>query len=535
MIKKKKLTREEKIVEKRQELAKAGAVAAIWTRVSSEDQFKHNCSIETQRRSCQEYCERHGIKVKREFGGTNESAKVVGENFMNMISEIGNDPEINCVVVFDFDRFSRNSHDGIVYKTLMKKRGIRVLSVNQPIDPNNILGEQIENILIIIADIDNAMRRHKCHDGMVACINRGEWYSKPPLGYDSRKVDRKHIITVNEKGKILRLAFDWVAKEPKISQSEVIRRLQVRGLEITKQRLSECLRNPFYCGILEHKYLDKPIQGVQEPLVSKSLFNRVQDVLNGNTNGYQQNEVTPRFPLKMSIFCAKDHHALTGYTVKAKNKDYYKCGVKGCKTNVSAKEAHLKYAEILNTLSIPEELYPLLEIVARRKFAEKEGQNEVSRAQIEKNIKTIETKLKNAKMRYVTEGNISESDYNEVKEELVHRLTDNKAELAKLNSFHSNLADYTSTVLKFASGIGSEWGKGDFMVCQQIQSLVFPDGILWDGENRSYRTEGMNPFFSKIALLHASIGGERTQKKDKSCDLSCLVAGGGLEPPTSGL
>ena len=33
----------------------------------------------------------------------------------------------------------------------------------------------------------------------------------------------------------------------------------------------------------------------------------------------------------------------------------------------------------------------------------------------------------------------------------------------------------------------------------------------------------MNPFFSKIALLHASIGGERTQKKDKSCDLSCLV------------
>ena len=34
---------------------------------------------------------------------------------------------------------------------------------------------------------------------------------------------------------------------------------------------------------------------------------------------------------------------------------------------------------------------------------------------------------------------------------------------------------------------------------------------------------------------HASVGGERTQKKDKSCDLSCLVAGRGLEPLTSGL
>lgn len=48
MIKKHKKTREEKIVEKREELAKKEKVAAIWTRVSSADQFKNNCSIETQ-------------------------------------------------------------------------------------------------------------------------------------------------------------------------------------------------------------------------------------------------------------------------------------------------------------------------------------------------------------------------------------------------------------------------------------------------------------------------------------------------------
>ena len=47
MIKKKKISKEERIIERRKELAKNGQVAAIWTRVSSADQYKTNCSIET--------------------------------------------------------------------------------------------------------------------------------------------------------------------------------------------------------------------------------------------------------------------------------------------------------------------------------------------------------------------------------------------------------------------------------------------------------------------------------------------------------
>ena len=185
--KKLKLTREERIIEARKTLAAKEKVAAIWTRVSSADQYKSNYSIETQLNGCYEYCKRNGIRVKKEFGGENESAKEAGDLFLDMIGEVLADPEYNCIVVFDFDRFSRDSNDGIIYKTKVKRCGVTVKSVNQPIDSNNVLAEQIENILIIIADIDNAMRRHKCHEGMVNCINRGEWYSKPPLGYDSEK------------------------------------------------------------------------------------------------------------------------------------------------------------------------------------------------------------------------------------------------------------------------------------------------------------------------------------------------------------
>ena len=539
MIKKKNtknLTREEKIIKRRNELAKKEKVAAIWTRVSSADQFKNNSSIPTQIAACEDYCQRNGIRIKKYFGGENESGSKAGEMFLDMIGEVLADPEYNHIIVYDFDRFSRSSADGIVYKTKAKNSGVTVKSVNQPIDENNILSEQIENMFIILANIDNAMRKHKCYEGMVACINRGEWYSRPPLGYDSKKVGKRHIITVNEQGKILKKAFEWVANEPEITQAEIIRRLGVLGLDVSKQKLSNCLHNCFYCGLIEHEYLkgDK-IEGCQEALIPKNLFWKVQDILNGNTKNYQHATETPRFPLKGHIKCYKDGHTMSGYTVKKKNLDYYKCNVKGCRTNVSAKEVHAKYAEILNSLSIPDEFRTILEMVMIRKFKEKEGEFTERAQLVSKNLNTLKTKLKTAKTRYVTENCISEEDYNEVKADLERKINECEQELKRCTAVRSNLAEYTSTTLKIASSLGSEWEKFDFGVCQQIQSLVFPDGIYWDNENRVARTENMNPFFAKIALAVRSVRDMEIKNKDTSNEVSCLVAGGGLEPPASGL
>ena len=326
MIKKKKtdnLSREERIIKKRNELAKKEKVAAIWTRVSSADQYRNNNSIPTQIAACEGYCSRNGIRVKKYFGGENESGAKAGDLFLEMVGEVLADPEYNHIIVYDFDRFSRSSTDGIIYKAKAKNSGVTVKSVNQPIDENNILAEQIENIFIVLANIDNAMRRHKCHEGMVACINRGEWYSLPPLGYTARKVGKKHVITVNEKGRILKHAFEWIVNEPEIKQSEIIRRLRLEGLDISKQRLSRCLHNCFYCGLIEHEYLNgNRIEGCQEPLITKAMYWRVQDILNGNSSNYLHAKETPRFPLKGHLRSSKDGRKMTGYTVKKKNLDY---------------------------------------------------------------------------------------------------------------------------------------------------------------------------------------------------------------------
>ena len=75
------LTREERIIKRRNELAKREKVAAIWTRVSSADQYKYNNSIPTQIAACEDYCSRNGIRIKKYFGGENESGARAGELF----------------------------------------------------------------------------------------------------------------------------------------------------------------------------------------------------------------------------------------------------------------------------------------------------------------------------------------------------------------------------------------------------------------------------------------------------------------------
>ena len=534
MIKKTKETRIDKIISKRKSLTADGKGKAVtWTRVSSEEQFKNNNSIDTQMEACHRYCEQKGKQVKHDFGGTFESAKKAGERFLEMVGAVLNDPEVDTIVVYDYDRFSRNMEEGLTYKSQLNRSGVTIVAVNQPVDQSNTLAAHIEAILLIVADIDNATRRSKCYAGMVACINRGEWYSKPPLGYTSKKVNREHQLTINDDGRILKKAWEWVVNEPDLPQSKIVERLKARGLNITKQRLSACLRNSFYCGRLEHKYLNgKVIKGKQEQLISEALFDRAQDILNGNHNGYEQAAITPQFPLKGHIYY--NGHMLTGYTVKSKNIDYYKYSGKDGSVNVAAKELHAKYSELLDRFKVPMELIPVLVGVLKGKFAEKENTQEDDINAVKKHLATIRTYIKTAKKNFAI-GKVDGDAYRSAVTDLEAEEREAERELERLSVNLSNLAAYIENTIRIACELGSYWNGGDFEVCQKIQKLLFPEGVIWDKENRSLLTKQGNEFFDLLFSVSDTYKNKNAQKKDKSCDLSCLVAGGGLEPPTSGL
>lgn len=297
-------------------------VAVVWTRVSTREQAENNNSLDTQRKACEDYAERRGIKIVEYFGGTHESAKDEGKLFREMIKDVAKNPTVNMILCYTYDRFSRAGVEGIVTKQYLKQKGIYVTSVTQETDPDSVVGELMENIIFLFAQFDNNQRKMKCEAGMEDCLRAGNWYSRPPLGYDKRKEGKAHILKVNAVGELLRQAFQWKVEED-ITDVQIVERLKGLGLSTNKDKISQVFHNPFYCGYIRHALLgSEVVKGNQEILISEAIYNKVNGIV--THRDYTHAKVTPDFPLKRHVVCSECGGFLTGYKASKRNTKYYK-------------------------------------------------------------------------------------------------------------------------------------------------------------------------------------------------------------------
>lgn len=113
----------------------------IYARYSSHNQREE--SIEQQLKECYAFCERNGYTVIEEYvdralSGTTDTRP----DFLRMISDSSNKC-FEYVIVYQLDRFARNRYDSAIYKSKLKKNGVRVLSARENIgaDASGILVE----------------------------------------------------------------------------------------------------------------------------------------------------------------------------------------------------------------------------------------------------------------------------------------------------------------------------------------------------------------------------------------------------------
>ena len=502
-------------------------VAALWTRVSTEKQEVHNCSLEAQKRICREYAESHGIRIKEEFGGTHESAKTEGKKYREMIAKVADDKEINIILVYSFDRFSRAGNEAIMTKAYLKSKGIYVVSATQATDPDSAAGEFMENIIFLFNQFENNLRRDKCVTGMTEYLRKGYWYSKPPLGYDKKKVGKEHILTVNDKGKILKKAFMWKATED-VSDVEIVERLKRLGLQIDRKHLNKILHNPFYCGYIVHSLLgDEKVKGKQEVLIDEAIFNKV----NGSHSPYEHREVTEEFPLKRHLICSDCGGYLTGYTVKAKGRTYYKCNKIGCKSNHSTDKLHQKYIALLSEYRVPKELIPILSKVLKKVFSEFNTNKEEEHTKLLKRQTECHKKISSVKVRYGL-GEIDEGVYKETTKHLYAELAVIEQGIEEASKNLSNLAAYIDETIALSCKLGTLWNEGDFTTRQKLQKLVFPSGVLFDKENDDYRTDNENKVFKIFRRFTETYRGEKEKATSNFHCLSPSVGMRRLERPT---
>lgn len=511
-----------------------GSRCVIYTRVSTKEQADNNMSLETQRKACEQFAEKGGYQIMGHFGGTYESAKTdERKHFNDMLSFVKKCREkVSCIVVYSVDRFSRSGANAIYIAEQLKRQGIVVWAVTQPTDATTASGSLQQNIQFIFSEYDNQLRREKCMAGTKEKLLAGIWCTQPPTGYDSIRQDGKKAILLNKKGKLVAKAFRW--KADGMSNEEVRKRLAERGLILPDQRISEMLRNPFYCGLLVHNALEgRVVEGIQEKAVSKELFLEVNGLLAANHQGYSVKSENEDAPLKRFIKCGECGSFLRAYKSTKIQQYYYKCNTPGCKCNKRADVLHEAFRNALHsyTLAVNEDMQYLIKLQMTATYNHLTTDKQEQQGDLAKGLVEINKKIERLEERYILEE-IDREMFTRYKEKFAAERTEIERNLTATGRGVSNLEKCLDKALYFASNLAPLWASSDYGEKQKLQFLVFPDGFVYDRKNDQCRTPRINSVFAYMASLARLSDQQKSGNSNQKVEVPAPVEPGGVEPPS---
>ncbi len=302
--------------------------AAVYIRVSTEEQAKDGYSLDAQLKSIKSYAQINNIEIDKQFIFKDKgiSGKTVDKRpaFIEMIKQAKCKPKkFDVILVHKMDRFSRNREDSIVYKSLLKKEcNIPVISITEPIDPNDKMGVIIEAFLEAMAEYYSINLSSEVKKGQIEKHNHGQLQTRPSLGYD---VASNRLVINKEEAAIVKMIFNLFIYKKK-SINNITRTINKLGFKtknanrFQNRSVKYILTNPTYIGKLTYTINNKKIivNGKHSGIIDKKIWNEAQERIKTNekykTNKYQSNVYDKQIsPFKGLIRCFMCNSTLVKY------------------------------------------------------------------------------------------------------------------------------------------------------------------------------------------------------------------------------
>ena len=506
-------------------------MCVIYTRVSSKEQADNNTSLESQKRYCKEFAERKKWKIAEYFGGTFESAKQdERKEFKKMIAYARENDNIDTILVYSYDRFSRSGANAAYLSQELQKIGIKVMAVSQEIDTSNPSGRLHRDMLYLFSQFDNELRKDKVVKGMIENLRQGYWVGSVPFGYvnlNRKEKARNHKYCINEDGELLKIGFELKAKG-EITNQEIVDHLHKLGCKVHYKSFVRIISNPFYCGYITNSLIpDELIKGNHPALVSEELFLRANEILLQNPrNGIAKQFKTDKLPLKGF---AKDEISLSPFTgYQQKGIYYYKSRHNGTCVNVNAEHLNSRFKNELSQFEFNRDEFGPLKDVMLEMLETKLQSRLKEQQQAKKQLSELNTRIENLEERYV-QGQIEPAlfekfrdKYQTERQEIENLITD------EINS--SNLKNGAEKCLEIAENISEVWALSHFDDKRRLQKLIFPEGILYNKPKDAIRTPRINSLFSIIPRVSGNSREMRRRNLKKRTLNSHLVVPTGIEP-----
>jgi|GEM_PF-86738 len=319
---------------------------ALYARVSSDKQDV-DLSLAAQLKALREYAAKNGYAVVREFVDEAESGRTVNRpTFQEMIGLARRKPAMfEAILVWKLSRFARNREDSILYKSLLRKHGVQVVSVSEPID-NSPTGQMLEGIIEVLDEFYSKNLAQDVVRGMREAAGRGYWVcSATPYGYRRVSVSdggkmRAKLEVDESKAQVVRRVFAEASKS--LGMKEIAKGLNKDGIASpggvrwSKSTVHKLLTNEVYSGTLvwgrSGKYHRAAglepvrIEHAAEPLVAADVFRDLQAALRWRSPRLAHpRRVSSPYLLSGLLKCGRCMASMLGLAAKSGQYRYYVC------------------------------------------------------------------------------------------------------------------------------------------------------------------------------------------------------------------
>jgi DNA invertase Pin-like site-specific DNA recombinase len=252
----------------------------LYARKSTDEPERQILSIEAQLFELREYARKENLNVVKEFIESKTAKEPGREIFNEMLAGIENG-KAEGILAWHPDRLARNSVDGgrIIY--LVDTGKIRELKFPTFWFDPTPQGKFMLNIAFGQSKyyVDNLSENIK--RGIRQKLRNGIWPAWAPLGYINDK-NKRCIVVDKKKAKLIRKAFELYStgEYPLAEIRKIINSLGLVGKKdkvLSTSNYQYMFKNPIYYGAI--RYNGELYEGKHEPIITKKLFDRVQEVM----------------------------------------------------------------------------------------------------------------------------------------------------------------------------------------------------------------------------------------------------------------
>jgi site-specific DNA recombinase len=252
--------------------------AALYARVSTEDQAKEGFSIPAQLKRLNSYCKARGWQAAAEYVDDGYSGRDVRRPAYSRMMEQKDGWDV--LVVLKMDRIHRNSRNFAVMMDNLEEWKKEFNSMQEAFDTTTAIGRFVMDTIQRIAQLESEQIGERVKVGMTQKAKKGVGYLGFGQPYGFTYADKR--LSVNEpEAEVVRRIFRLYLDLHTLS--EIAEQLNAEGLPTKnggrwqKGTVASILRNPLYCGFTEWDGIVRAAK--HERLVELADFNAVQELM----------------------------------------------------------------------------------------------------------------------------------------------------------------------------------------------------------------------------------------------------------------